>query len=128
MVDTWTKIGTVAAVIAAIGTAAAVGVSWWYGKRSVRDAHKAVTYDRLREARELVGKIKVNGDNTRWAECHEAAAQLRSLIATVGIDLPASQRLAAIEWDLDKYSTLGLQAHVDAARDELDASTRTALG
>src|SRR2546423_12723547 len=86
--DTWTEIGAVAAVIAAVGAVVGVGVAWWYGKRSVGDAQKSITYDRLREARELVGKIKLMADNTHWNDASEAAGQLRSVVATIDTDRP----------------------------------------
>ncbi len=123
MVDAWTKAGAVAAVIAAgAGIAAVV-----YGRRALGDARKAVTYDRLREARELVGSLRVAADNTRWTDVAEAAAQLGSVLAVIGVELPMTRRLAETEWNLTSYADPGLSNYVNAAREELEQFTRRLL-
>jgi hypothetical protein len=126
--DAWTKIGTVAAVVAAVGAVITVLVSWRYGRRGVAESERAILYDRLREARELVGRIRLTGDNTRWNECGEACAQLRTVLVTIPPDLPQTLRLASTTWNLDNYDgDLGLQQTVQAARAELEAAAQQAI-
>jgi hypothetical protein len=126
--DSWTKVGTIAAIVAAAGTVAGLLLAWWYGSRAARDSRKVVAYDRLREARELVGLIQVNGDNTRWSEASEAQARLRVVLPTLGGEFPATLKLASDAWDLTTYSANDFGGHVRAARKELEESSQVLLG
>jgi hypothetical protein len=114
----WEKVGTVAAVVAALSAVGALVVSWIYGRRASRQSTKAVTYERLREARELVSTIRRAGDNTRFPECNDACASLRAIVAVIGEDLPQTRRLTEVEWEVDLYPEFSVRAI--AARDEVD--------
>jgi hypothetical protein len=123
--DWWTKIGTIAAVVAAVGGIAAVIVSWLYGRRTDGDARRAVRYERLREARELVSRIQYMGDATRYGECNDLCSQLEPMLALLDASFPQAERLAAkTTWDLESWN---LEHFSDLARDakeELDAAIR----
>jgi hypothetical protein len=67
-VSNWEKIGSIAAVVAAVAAAGAFAVAWIYGRRASHDSTKAVKYERLREARDLVSIIRTTGDNIRFAD------------------------------------------------------------
>ena len=125
--DTWTKVGTIAAVVAAGGTIVAIAVSWWYGHGVRGDSRKAITYDRLREARELVGEMDIKGSNVRWAECNEAGAQLRAVISTIDAELPNTKAIAEIKWSQEMWAEDDLPNRAAAARDELEQISRRLL-
>jgi hypothetical protein len=89
-----------------------------YGRRAGRDSTKAVKYERLREARELVSIIRRTGDNIGFPECNDACANLRAIVAVIGGEFPHTRRLTEIEWDLDAYGAEQFPTLVRAARDE----------
>ncbi|TMJ93296.1 MAG: hypothetical protein E6G67_12805 [Actinobacteria bacterium] len=121
----WERVGTVAAIVAALAGIGAFVVSWVYGRRADRGSTKALRYERLREARELVGAIRATGDGARWLECNEAAAHLRAVLVAVGDDeFPSTRKLANTEWNLDSYSSENFPGQVKAARAELEAAFR----
>jgi hypothetical protein len=122
-VNAWEKVGTIAAVIAAV----AGGATFILSRRALARAEKTVGYERLRDARELVATMLLNGDLTRFSQCNEAAAQLRAVITTIEAPLPETTKLASIEWDMDAYSEKGFQGYVNRARAELQEAT-AALG
>jgi hypothetical protein len=120
-VNAWEKVGTVAAVVAAVTG----GATFFLSRRALAHSKKTVLYERLRDARELVASMSLNGDNIRWAQCNEAGAQLRAVLTTIDMPLPETEKLASVEWSLDAYSEKGLQEHVGRARRELQEATRT---
>jgi len=81
--NAWEKVGTIAAVVAALTGAATFILS----RRALTHSKKTVLYERLRDARELVGSMLLNGNNVRWAQCNEAGAQLRGVVARSGCRL-----------------------------------------
>ncbi|MGD0272512.1 MAG: hypothetical protein ABSB96_02105 [Gaiellaceae bacterium] len=116
------KVGSIAAVVAAVAAVLSFAIAWHFGRR----AKNAVKYERLREARDLVETIFHTGNNTRWPDCNEAASRLRALVAVAGLTLPHTRRLSETKWDMDSYrSEDGLQVQVGKARDELERAARS---
>ena len=118
--DGWTETGTIAAVAAAVAAVVAIGLSWYYGHRAVADSGRALRYERLREARDLINTIRVTADNSRFMESNEAAAKLRAVLVTLDGDLVATRKLANTEWGHQSYTDADLQGTVTAARAELE--------
>jgi hypothetical protein len=119
-VDAWTEVGTVSAAIAAAAGLGAMAVSWHYGRKALAESDRALRYERLREARDLVGRIGIAADNTLWNQANEAGAQLRAVLTTLVGDFAACLKLAETEWDLSAYREQNLQPTVIAARAELE--------
>jgi len=95
----WEEVGTVAAVVAAVAGI----LSWRVGVRASRSSTDALHFERLAEARRLVGEIRLMGDNTYWDRCSEAQAQLRSARAASSdaadnISPTQTRRLAGAIW------------------------------
>ena len=125
--DVWTEVGTVSAVVAAVAGIGAIGVSWYYGQRATEGAEQALRYERIREARELVGRIEITAGNTRWHETSEAGARLRAVLMTLPGEFTACQKLAETEWNLDSYTSEDLHGTVGRARAELEAAVTSTL-
>ena len=117
--NAWEKVGTIAAVVAALTGAATFILS----RRALTHSKKTVLYERLRDARELVGSMLLNGNNVRWAQCNEAGAQLRGVVASIGMPLAETSKLASVEWNLDAYNERGFQEFVTRAQRELQEAT-----
>src|SRR4051794_12979117 len=99
----WTEVGTVSAAIAAASGLGAIAVSWHYGRKALAESDHALRYERLREARDLVGKLGVAADNTFFNQANEAGAQLRVVLTTLVGEFSACRKLAETEWDLSSY-------------------------
>ena len=121
LADAWIVIGTVAGVVAAVGAVAAVIATIVYGRMTDSDARTAIRYERLREARELLSRIRSAGDNTGWSECNDLCARLGALLPQLGGSLPAAERLVRVRWDLDAYTKHAFRPTVDQAIGEVDA-------
>jgi hypothetical protein len=117
--DAWAQVGAVGAVIAALSAMIGVLLS----RRAATDSRTSVTYELLRDARELVDRVRLMGDNTRFDDCNEAAAKLRDVVAVVEVDLPATRKLASTKWDLEAYASEHFQQQVADARTELEIAT-----
>jgi hypothetical protein len=124
----WEEVGAVAAVVAAVAGVFALVATWWYGRSSRSDSRAAVKYERLAEARRLVGEVGSYADNALWARCAEAQAQLRPLLAQLRMDLPECRGVAETSWSLENYSgdedNPGIQRRVIAAREELERAAQ----
>jgi hypothetical protein len=92
-------------------------------RRALSHSKKTVIYERLRDARELVGSMLLNGNNVRWDQCNEAGAQLRGVVTSIGMPLPETSKLASVEWNLDAYNEKGFQGYVSRAQRELQEAT-----
>jgi hypothetical protein len=120
-VNGWEKVGTIAAIVAALAGVATFILS----RRALTHSKKTVLYERLRDARELVGSMLLSGNNIRWDQCNEAGAQLRGVLAAIELPLPETAKLASVEWNLDAYNEKGFQEYVSRAQRELQEATGT---
>ncbi|HUK96232.1 MAG TPA: hypothetical protein VLV46_01135 [Gaiellaceae bacterium] len=120
----WVVAGTVAAVAAAVAGVGAILVAWFYGHGTSSDARKAVQYERLRDARDLINEMRRTGDNARFVDTNVAGRKLQSVVHALDGRFPATERLAAIEWGQAAWESEGLAAKSDAALDELDEAGR----
>jgi hypothetical protein len=123
----WEKVAAIAAVIAAGAGVVGIVVTWLLGRATRRDSRKALEYERLAEARRLVGEIRGMADNGIWFRVEEAQAQLRPLLRLIDHDLPECVALAEATWSVDTYSgggqITGLQQRVQSAREELERAS-----
>jgi hypothetical protein len=117
------EVGAIAAIVAAGAAMAGLCVAWFYGSRARSDAANSARYERLAEARRLVGEIRGFADNTHWSEVRVRQSQLRSVLSNLELDLPKVTRLAETAWGPATYESDNLQGQSEAARVELDDAT-----
>ncbi len=122
--DTWVVVGAIAGIAAAVAGSAAVVATIVYGRKTDADARTAISYERLREVRDMLTRARLVGGNMGFGECNDLCRRVAGIVPQLPGSYPKVLAFVGIEWSGGTSIEERFNERSDDALREIDEAIR----